>query len=197
VAIAGTSKDGFTAEWTEVNALVIREGRIARAEIYPDDELDAALARFEELRPTAELLDNAATRLQDGFADAFTRGAWDECEALMADDFTCEDRRRLRLFRPVHGASEFVAGNRAASEQTGLTRARGTPLAVRGNNLALWRVTLQGEDDEAGAPRWEHLGVTGVDVDGRCAFELMFDPEDLDAAYAELDARYAATEGAP
>ena len=39
--------------------------------------------------------------------------------------------------------------------------------------------------------------ITEVDTDGRISATIVFDPDDLDAAFAELDARYLAGEAAP
>ena len=45
----GTSTEGFDAEWHEVNLLIIEGDRISRCELFDEADLDAALARFDEL----------------------------------------------------------------------------------------------------------------------------------------------------
>ena len=48
--VSGTSQEGFAFEWREV-ALVAFEGDlVSRFEMFDEADLDAALARFEELQ---------------------------------------------------------------------------------------------------------------------------------------------------
>src|SRR5947208_11645451 len=71
------------------------------------------------------------------------------------------------------------------------------PLATRGERLALGHVVWHGDvDGSGGAADAEYVEVFEVDADGRSVASVLFDPADLDAAYAELDARFAAGEGA-
>ena len=70
-------------------------------------------------------------------------------------------------------------------------------LATRGDRLALFRLRLVAADGNSGQVEVEYLDVVEVDEHGARAAEVTFDPEDLDAAYDELDARYIAGEGAP
>ena len=41
------------------------------------------------------------------------------------------------------------------------------------------------------------LGIVEIDADNRIAATVVFDPDDIDAAFEELDARYLAGEAAP
>ena len=45
----GTSRDGFDAEWQEIGILTLDGDLISRSELYDEKDLDAALARFDEL----------------------------------------------------------------------------------------------------------------------------------------------------
>ena len=70
-------------------------------------------------------------------------------------------------------------------------------LATRGDRLALCRLRVEGADRRRRAerdrvPRWSSRWTTH----GELVAAVRFDPDDLDAAYAELDARYAAGEAA-
>jgi hypothetical protein len=78
------------------------------------------------------------------------------------------------------------------------SRWRETLIATRGERLALTRTNFEAEVTGGGGPLAfdEHLSLTEVDADGRWITCVTFDLEDLDAAYAELDARYEAGEGA-
>jgi hypothetical protein len=52
----GTSRDGFDAEWQEIGILTVEGDLISRCELFDEADLDAALARFDELdrrAPTA------------------------------------------------------------------------------------------------------------------------------------------------
>ena len=46
----GTSQQGFDAEWRIVNLVTVEGDLINRCEIFDEADLDAALARFDELR---------------------------------------------------------------------------------------------------------------------------------------------------
>jgi hypothetical protein len=50
----GTSRAGFAAEWRMIDVLTVDGDRINRAELFDEEDLDAALARFDELdRPAS------------------------------------------------------------------------------------------------------------------------------------------------
>ena len=49
--VAGTSRDGFDAEWRAVALCVYRGDLLSRCEIVDEEDLDAALTRFDELGP--------------------------------------------------------------------------------------------------------------------------------------------------
>ena len=54
-----------------------------------------------------------------------------------------------------------------------------------------------GRDQRPEAFRTDVLRIVETDAEGRLAARVAFDPDDLDAAFAELDARYLAGEAAP
>ncbi len=57
----GTSPEGFDAEWRMIQVLTVDGDRINHREIFDEADLDAALARFDELSPQTPRLENAAT----------------------------------------------------------------------------------------------------------------------------------------
>ena len=61
----GTSQDGFDAEWREIDILTVDGDLINRCEIFDETDLDAALARFDELHPQAPRLENAASHVAE------------------------------------------------------------------------------------------------------------------------------------
>jgi hypothetical protein len=72
-----TSRDGFEAEWREVGILTVDGNLISRGELFDDADLDAALARFEELHPQGRRLENAASQVYDRLNAHFAARDWD------------------------------------------------------------------------------------------------------------------------
>src|SRR5262249_2177185 len=70
-------------------------------------------------------------------------------------------------------------------------------LATRGDRLALFRGRVVGTGSDTGPSEVDFLQVTETDDRGDAVAIVTFDPDDLDAAYAELDERYAAGEADP
>ena len=58
----GTSDEGFYAECRVVNVYTVDDGILSRCEVFDEDDLDTALARFDELGRHAPRLENAASR---------------------------------------------------------------------------------------------------------------------------------------
>ena len=56
-ALSATSRESFEAEWRDVVLLTFRGDSMSRCEVFEESDLDAALARFDELNRAA-----AATR---------------------------------------------------------------------------------------------------------------------------------------
>ena len=50
---------------------------INRCEVFDEPDLDAALARFDELQPQAPRLENAASQVYERFQAHFATGDWD------------------------------------------------------------------------------------------------------------------------
>ena len=63
----GTSQEGFDAEWRMVNVLTFEGDLINRCELFDEADLDAALARFDELSRPAPRLENAASQVDERF----------------------------------------------------------------------------------------------------------------------------------
>src|SRR6185295_680228 len=71
-------------------------GRFTRWELFEIDALDAALARFEELRPDPlRVPPNAATRMWDRWQTALAAGDEVAVRACSDPSYRFEDRRRL------------------------------------------------------------------------------------------------------
>ena len=61
----GTSQAGFEAEWREISIATVEGDLINRCEMFDETDLDAALARFDELSRPAPRLENAASRVYE------------------------------------------------------------------------------------------------------------------------------------
>ena len=84
----GTSREGFDAEWRLVALLTFTGDLISRCELFDEADLDAALARFDELHTRAPRLENAASQAVDRFWKYVGASEWVAMAGTMADDFS-------------------------------------------------------------------------------------------------------------
>ncbi len=59
-----------------------------RCEVFDEADLDAAIARFDELHPPTPRLENAASRVGERYLAHFAAGDWDGMAEILADDFS-------------------------------------------------------------------------------------------------------------
>jgi ketosteroid isomerase-like protein len=174
------------------------DGRILRADFYDVHHVDRAQARFQEIEsaapPPASPFANAASRAADENWAHCMAGDWDSYARSFPAHFRLSDRRRnvqLEL-----GRDETIAFSRSLAEHatTGVIHAE--TLATRGERLALqrWRIELAGDD--AGPSEISHLNLMELDEHGLRKAVVRWDDDAIDAAWAELDARFEAGEGA-
>ena len=71
---------------------------------------------------------------------------------------------------------------------------RQTLIATRGERLVLARARYSHSDDQPQPFDVDLLNIVEINADGRIGAVVIFDLEDIDAAIAELDARYLAGE---
>jgi class 3 adenylate cyclase/tetratricopeptide (TPR) repeat protein len=189
-------RDGGAFELANVIVLRHDGRRVLHLELFDDDQLDAALARFAELSARVEqtrLLENDATRSADRTGAAWRARDWPRLASLFAPGFRLVDRRtwsHVDLDRERHLESLRSSFDMPTS------RYRSEVLATRGERLALSRLLWSGARPGSGPSEIEWLEVAELDAEGRFAAIVTFEPADLDAAHAELDARYAAGEAA-
>ena len=191
----GTSQEGFEAEWRGINVATVEGDRINRGEIFDEADLDAALARFDELQPRAPRLENAASQLGDRQLARFAARDWAAMTELLADDASTDDRRRVVNAGIQRGRDVDVATMRALAD-LGVAHIASTVIATRGERLALTRARMSGRDQRPDAFYTEALSILEIDADNRGAAKVVFDPDDIDSAIKELDARYLAGEAA-
>src|SRR5262249_38599760 len=171
-----------------VSVGIVADGRLTRLEMFEPEHVDAALARFAELRPDPlRIPPNAATRAYDRVHEAVESQDWNALRALCAPTLVYDDRRRgLRTTGDVEmwlASVQYIFSLR--------TRATRTLLATSGDRLALNRNLWTGAADR---PTFEieTLSVTEVDTKGRLVARILFDPDDRRAAFDEAHARFVA-----
>jgi hypothetical protein len=191
----GTTHEGFTAEWREVALLTVDGDLINRCEVFDEADLDAALAKFDELCCTPTYLANAASEVFDSFRTCFAARDWAAMAEILAEDICTDDRRRVVGTEVLRGRNIDVAHMRAIAD-VGAQTIASTVIATRGDRLVLCRIFFCGEDQRPDAFHAEILGIVEIDSDERIVARLTFDPDDIDAAFTELDSRYAAGEAA-
>ncbi|MEB3020790.1 BTAD domain-containing putative transcriptional regulator [Mycolicibacter sp. MYC098] len=189
------SQDGFHSEWRAVGVITFEGDLVNRCEIYNEADLDAAIARFEELGRPALRPENTASRVGARFEASFAARHWNTVAGLMADDVTTDDRRPL-VGVGVRCGRDTVLADWQATAQIGVQTITATVIAIRGERLVLHRYRFCGHDQQPEAFRTDVLGVLEIDSNQRITSGVMFDLGDLDAALEELDARYLAGEAA-
>ncbi len=207
-SLAGSDLKAAIA-WRGVRAEALaRRGEHAAA-------VDLAGAAVDLAATTDALLDHADARRALAIA---LRAGGRENEAA------AEDARAIELWR-AKGATGCIARTpasvrhtratgagerapaptwRAAVENAASLAARapdgGTTaelIATRGDRLALLRVHPDGDEPPGGPQATVRIELVEVDDTGRRIAGHAFRPDELDAAHAELDARYAAGDAAP
>ena len=191
----GTSQAGFDAEWRMVNISTVDGDRISGVEIFDEADLDTALARFDELHLQPHRLENAASRVGDRFQRQYAARNWDAIADMLADDYFSDDRRRVVGAGVRHGRDAQMADLRVIAD-VWITNVMPTVIATRGERLFLMRTGYAGGDRGSEAFRTEVFVVAEINADERIVASIAFDLNDIDAAFAELDARYLASEAA-
>ncbi|OBA59910.1 regulator [Mycobacterium sp. 1100029.7] len=188
----GISQDGFDAEWRAIDLLTIDGDLITRCEVFAETDLDAAIARFDELSRPTQRLKNAASRIYEQLWAAIGTQDWATVSTILAEDIRQDDRRRMvgRVVR--HGRDSEIENLRALAD-LGVDHTL-TVIATRGERLALAHARL---DAQAQAFDIEVLVVVEIEADNRIVAILLFDADNADAAFVELDHRYLKGEAAP
>ena len=191
----GISQEGFDAEWRMIAVFTVDGEMISRCELYDEADIDEALARFDELHEQARRPENTASRVGERYTAHFGAGDWDGMAEILADDFSSEDRRRVVGAGVRHGRDAEMVDMRAIAD-LGLANVASTIIATRGARLALSRARFSGRNNGPEAFLTEVLAIVEIDTDERIVATVTFDPDDMDNALEELDARYLAGEAA-
>lgn len=190
-----TSPDGVNAEWRVISVFTLEGDLINRLEVFDETDLEAALVRFDALHPQTRRLENAASQAVERFWKYVAASEWTAMAETMADDFCSRDRRRGVNAGFLSGRAVHVTNMRAVAE-VGFEGFTSTVVATRGQRLALIRVRSSVRGSAPGEVAAEMLSIVEIDADNRLTAADLFDLEDIDAAFAELDSRYLAGEAA-
>jgi DNA-binding SARP family transcriptional activator len=168
------------------------DGLLSRSEIYDADRIDEAFSRFDELTraPFDRYPTNQATNFLNRVQQAIFAGDWHGLEEMTTDDTVLDDRRAI--VRHLSEGREAVVREWRSTTEVGVNELSFVPFATRGRLLSLSRITARGQGGSS-----EFLGVHEITDGGKVKGNVLFDTDDLDVAFDELDARYLAGEGAP
>ena len=113
-----TSQEGFDAEWRGVAVFTVDGDMVNRTEVFDEADLDAAIARFEELSQPTPRLENAASQAFQRVEAYIAARDWDAWPKLWPTNFSsrrspsggeCRDplwsRRRDREYAVVRRCS--------------------------------------------------------------------------------------------
>jgi hypothetical protein len=190
----GTSPEGFDAEWRTINLFTVRGDLLSRCEIFDEASIDSALARLKELHPTPPL-QNAASHADHRFFAYFGAGNWAALANEILAENSCVDNRCRVVNAGSWDGADVIIENLQALEEAGKNVTL-TVIATRGERLALTRMCSASSDLRYGEFNSELLIISEIDTDDRIAAHIVFDLDDIDAAFEELEARYLAAEAA-
>ena len=117
---AKRNSDDFAAEWRMTDILTVEGDLINRCELFDEADLDAALARFEELRPQPRPLENAASRASGRYFAYFAARDWAAIAENLTDDSFVEDRNYM-VNAGLWGGRDTVIANLRAQRRLGPT----------------------------------------------------------------------------
>ena len=144
---------------------------ISRSEIFDEADLDAALARFDELQPQTPRLENAASQVDQRFLTYFAARDWDAYAEILSDDVRIDDRRHVVNAGVRHGRDAEIANLRAVAD-IGVTNITSTVIAIRGRRLALSRIRVSDGGPRKSSTRCSRLEINAENqIVARVAFD--------------------------
>jgi class 3 adenylate cyclase len=191
----GTTRDGSKFENLLLELMVIdpATNRVLASEIYDTDNIDDAVARFEELTTEGPAIvpPNLAARAGHRAEALIRAGDWDGLRALYARDFVFDDRTRIA--QVTIDLAQFLDMVRRTAEEPSVNDT--TTIATFGDRIAVTYSRFSGQWS-TGAWDFEQVSVGEVDPDGVFTSVVMFEVGDRRAAFAEARALFVAGEGA-
>lgn len=173
-----------------------RPGEPVRFSVYEPDQIDEAMAAFDALSVPTEVdradevaLVNRATVEMNKLAAMFRAGDIASGGQLLTDDFVRYDRRSGVAAAPLRGPEAMVTSFEALHALGLLAGFDPRPIAIRGDDLALFDTTMAADD----SVELTVLQLTALRPgDGAYLLEL-FDADDVAGAVARLDELYMET----
>jgi SnoaL-like protein len=185
-----TGTFGASERVTHIVAAMAPNGLVTRMEQFDEGDGEAARARLAELAAANPFDDNLAMDGSRRWFTAMVDADWDSVSDLLHPDFVLEDRRPM-FGSIIDGRDASLEWNRA-TVALGLTGVTLEGLAFRGDRLVLVQRTWHAADFELTS-----LCLIEVDQSGRCQWSALYDPDQLEDALDDLDARFLQREGAP
>ena len=168
--------------------------RSARSEIARESFAPIVKRTLPPADALSSYFANAATRFNARLEQAWALRDREAVAALHSETRDVDDRRRLLRLRIEDDRIQTWVSAWLEMPDGRITV---TPIATRGEHLALAGVRLQGNlDEEGGDFAIDFFTVAETDRDGRNTAIVLFDPEDIAAAYAELERRFDTGDGA-
>ena len=130
-------------------------------EVFDEEDLQAALAKFDQLSRPAPRLENAASQAAERYSAHFAARDWDALAKVLADDIVTDDRRRVANAGIRHGRDADIA-NMQATADAGFTYMASVVIAARGEHLILARTRVSGGDRGSGEFIADMLGVVEI-----------------------------------
>jgi hypothetical protein len=163
------------------------QGLMTRVTLGLPDDLDAVRTLLNERAAVHGDTGNAAWRVAERYHDALNRRDWDSIVGLFDSTFVYDDRRN----RMQYSEETALAPYQIVMELDEF-HVDGTLLAARGERLALTLVVTSFRDGSAGPA--EYRGYALYETVEERMVRISFGMDDLDAAHALLDARFAELE---
>ena len=123
----------------------------------------------------------------------FAARDWAALAEILTDESFIDDRRPVVNAGLWDGRDAVIANLQALADAAANIT---SVIATRGERLALTRIRSSNRDPRQGDFGVEMLNIVEIDTDGRIVAHVEFDPNDIDAAFEELEARYLAGEAA-
>src|SRR5262249_60268264 len=120
--------------WRGLALLTVEGDMVARCEVFDEADLDAALAKFDELSRPARQLESTASQTYERFWTSFANRDWTATAQILSADTTFDDRRRVVNAGVRHGRDAGIADMQAIAElwAENITTAL---IALRGDRL--------------------------------------------------------------
>lgn len=167
----------------------VTDGRISAIEFFPEDQFDAARARFEELTgapdTTAHEPWNEADAVARSFYESASAGDWSIIDRTLSPDVTFVDQRSLHGYSD-HGIEAVTARQTNSLFGPNQTILDVETVAIRGERLVLHRVGQRRSDDPDG-PAYDSLILGRLNGESLADLTIAFDPDDIAPAMKELD----------